>query len=49
MHGFIVMLLTCSAVMSFIALLYMAINPLLAKKFILTRPVSLCAPQMPPI
>ena len=33
MHNFIVMLLICSIVMSLIALLYMAINPLLSRHF----------------
>ena len=33
MHSFMVMLLTCSAIMSLIALLYMAVNPLLARRY----------------
>jgi len=33
MHSFMVMLLTCSAVMSLIALIYIAVNPLLARRY----------------
>jgi len=33
MHGFMVMLLTCSVVMSLIGLAYMAMNPLLARRY----------------
>ena len=33
MHNFMLILLTCSAVMSLIALVYMAVNPLLARQY----------------